>query len=1205
MAPLHKLAVVAFLIVQGAIAAPCRRTTHAVRSVGPRGTLFHSYHPEPRFETYGVHGVAHPLAKRGLPSTHEEAARAFLSEKMGCEADTLARKSGHYFGSTAHEYFRQSFNNIPVANAVANVALKGDRVVSFGTSFVKPKSVAAATPLLLEEEAVESAEAALGGVRTEHPVFVEYFAKDTNHVVLTYVVNIRNYETEEWHEAFVDAHTGEIVNVISFGSHASYRAIPLTSADPTNGFQTFTDPHDPISSPDGWHAYRSIFSGELHQSPADNKDAATVNAFYVVNMMHDLLYRYGFTESAYNFQYHNNGKGGAQNDNVYVSVQVSEKTVFNDASFFTPGDGVNGELRLYLWNKTTPFRDVAFEKRSSNEARALGEGWSDAVANWLCQWQKLARLPLFDQYEYQPLTYSSLQTRTEYHAAGELWGNIWHEIFAAFVSKYGFSNDKNNSTGTAGNIVALQLLIDALPLQPCNPTFVNARDAILQADFNRSEGANACLLWSVFAKRGLGYDQTPPCNWDLYSLPNRMPSQIFRRALDLHSPPTVFERCIWERFNPVRNIMFGTVINRKADVEDRLRILYLGRVVQQSLFRRISSRLKSQDQMSLIYHSDLPGIIANVREGSDESDIELVKRLVTSYIRKESCIILLTGHAKVSDFENQGARSLAKQHDPDGKRTIGVLTKPDRIESGEEQKWLAFVRGETEVLSKGWFCVKQPSPSELEERLSWSEARQREQDFFGTKHPWATQSLAARQHFGTARLTTRLSEILSDLIQTRMPSLIQEIQRLTQSTVEGLRLLPNEVSEDPAGAVLNLVMDFHRDVSTHVEGIPDSDGLIQQVREASTKFRNSIRASAPCFRPYKTKYDKDSKYAMPKVDFIIEEDGDFVTQEDVGTMSQNAITRELPKNIPFIVKQKLIKRFVELWEGPTTVLWRIQHSYGGLHNAVGTLVADRILQCREVADAQIRFLLDIENNQTFTTNTHYFASYKEKFITYYKAKQLPTSRRWAYRPTCRSGETHPARGEDELIDIMAEVRAYYQVAYKRFVDVIPMATDETLVRGFCRGLEKRLFEGLGVSGEGAKERCASLLEYSHEITLEREMLKTRRDRLLLARHNELVLSLKELSYGVKSSQILSGPIAGSKGAPPMATIVMPDDVGITVQVTENGWQVCDPTSHIAAPRRFETLDDLLTEHNEEYAKRRQDSLIQKLLAVVAERERSE
>ncbi|CEL56750.1 hypothetical protein RSOLAG1IB_08052 [Rhizoctonia solani AG-1 IB] len=590
MALLNKLAAIAFLIAQGAIAAPwdaqSRRTTHSVRSVGPRGTLFHSYHPEPRFETYGADGLVHPLAKRGLPSTHEEAARAFLVEKLGCETDALSRKSGHSFGSTVHEYFRQSLNNIPVANAVANVALKGDRVVSFGTSFVNPKSVASITPHLTEEDAIASAEAALGGMHNKHPVLLEYFAKDSNHVVLTYVVHIRNYETHEWYEAFVDAHTGEIVNIISFGADASYRVVPFTSADPTNGFQTLTDPYDPISSPNGWHQYRSIFSGELQsttatsgnnalvfkssvtdgltqqssslnnynyvfdsaKSPADNKNAAAVNAFYVVNMMHDLLYRYGFTESAYNFQYHNNGKGGAQNDNVYVSVQVSEKTVFNDASFFTPGDGVNGELRLYLWNKTTPYRDVAFENDlivheythgltgrlvgggtarclQSNDARALGEGWSDAVANWVRQTsaqsasqdftlgsyvngKSLRRYPYSTSLTTNPLTYGSLDKITDYHDAGEVWGNIWHEIFAAFVAKYGFSNDKNNADGTAGNIVALKLLIDALPLQPCNPTFINARDAILQADFNRSEGANKCLLWNVFAKRGLGYGAT-------------------------------------------------------------------------------------------------------------------------------------------------------------------------------------------------------------------------------------------------------------------------------------------------------------------------------------------------------------------------------------------------------------------------------------------------------------------------------------------------------------------------------------------------------------------------------------------------------------------------------------------------------------------------------------------------------------------------
>jgi extracellular elastinolytic metalloproteinase len=48
-------------------------------------------------------------------------------------------------------------------------------------------------------------------------------------------------------------------------------------------------------------------------------------------------------------------------------------------------------------------------------------------------------------------------------------------------------------------------MIDALISQPCNPTFINARDAVIQADANRYNGANKCTLWKAFAKRGLGY----------------------------------------------------------------------------------------------------------------------------------------------------------------------------------------------------------------------------------------------------------------------------------------------------------------------------------------------------------------------------------------------------------------------------------------------------------------------------------------------------------------------------------------------------------------------------------------------------------------------------------------------------------------------------------------------------------------------------
>ncbi|QRV79322.1 extracellular metalloproteinase MEP [Ceratobasidium sp. AG-Ba] len=578
MAFLVKLAAVAALIAQGVVAAPwdpvSRHTTHRVRSVGTQGAKFQSYHPEPVFETYGVSGVDHPLTKRGVAGTPQEAAKAFLEEKLGVAPDALGHKSGHASDVVSLEYFRQKINNLPIANAVANVALKGEKVVSFGASFVKPKSVAPVTPKLTKEAAIAKAEAAIGGKYNNWPTSLEYFAKDSDHVVLTHVVQVQNDVTQEWYEAFVDATSGEIVNVVSFVADASYRVVPFTSQDPRDGFQLLTNPHDTTSSPNGWHqygtttttttsgnnviAYKSSSStGTTAQSsatnnydytfnsagtPAANKNPATVNAFYVGNMMHDLFYRYDGIQLPAQQQ----RQRWRQNDHVLISVQDSSGS--NNANFATPADGQSGQMRMFTWTYTSPNRDGALENDivvheythgitnrltgggtgrclQTTEAGGMGEGWSDAVADWTEQTSaaKVAADFTLGSYVYtknirdypystskttNPLTYGSLRTRTEVHDAGEVWATIWHEIYAGLVAKLGFSADKNNAAGTAGNIVALHLLVDALQLQPCNPTFIAARNAIIQADANRYAGANKCTLWTAFAKRGLGNGAT-------------------------------------------------------------------------------------------------------------------------------------------------------------------------------------------------------------------------------------------------------------------------------------------------------------------------------------------------------------------------------------------------------------------------------------------------------------------------------------------------------------------------------------------------------------------------------------------------------------------------------------------------------------------------------------------------------------------------
>lgn len=89
------------------------------------------------------------------------------------------------------------------------------------------------------------------------------------------------------------------------------------------------------------------------------------------------------------------------------------------------------------------------------------------------------------------------------HGGGEIWAATLLDLFWKLVDKYGFDNDIYKGTG--GNNKALQLIMDGLKIQPSNPSFLDARDAILAADQLNYGGANQQLIWETFARRGMGY----------------------------------------------------------------------------------------------------------------------------------------------------------------------------------------------------------------------------------------------------------------------------------------------------------------------------------------------------------------------------------------------------------------------------------------------------------------------------------------------------------------------------------------------------------------------------------------------------------------------------------------------------------------------------------------------------------------------------
>ncbi|MFP3593910.1 T9SS-dependent M36 family metallopeptidase [Chryseobacterium sp. SIMBA_038] len=89
------------------------------------------------------------------------------------------------------------------------------------------------------------------------------------------------------------------------------------------------------------------------------------------------------------------------------------------------------------------------------------------------------------------------------HSIGFVWATMLWDLHWKYVEKYGYSSDVTANT-TNGSSRVLQLVTDALKLQACNPTFIDGRNAILAAELATTGGADKCMIWNVFARRGLG-----------------------------------------------------------------------------------------------------------------------------------------------------------------------------------------------------------------------------------------------------------------------------------------------------------------------------------------------------------------------------------------------------------------------------------------------------------------------------------------------------------------------------------------------------------------------------------------------------------------------------------------------------------------------------------------------------------------------------
>lgn len=155
----------------------------------------------------------------------------------------------------------------------------------------------------------------------------------------------------------------------------------------------------------------------------------------------------------------------------------------------------------------------------------MGEGWSDfftlvtsvkpgdtgaekrGIGTYLLRQetdaQGIRRFPYSTDMSLSPFTYRDVIGTTAVHFVGEIWTAVLWDLYWAMSEEYGWSEDLY--AGQAGNNQAIQLVLDGLKIQACDPGMIDGRDAILAADRANNQGVNECLIWKVFALRGLGF----------------------------------------------------------------------------------------------------------------------------------------------------------------------------------------------------------------------------------------------------------------------------------------------------------------------------------------------------------------------------------------------------------------------------------------------------------------------------------------------------------------------------------------------------------------------------------------------------------------------------------------------------------------------------------------------------------------------------
>ncbi|KAA8894918.1 P-loop containing nucleoside triphosphate hydrolase protein [Sphaerosporella brunnea] len=469
---------------------------------------------------------------------------------------------------------------------------------------------------------------------------------------------------------------------------------------------------------------------------------------------------------------------------------------------------------------------------------------------------------------------------------------------------------------------------------------------------------------------------------------------------------------------------------------------------------------------------DLPGFIRSEETLRSKADAKVVSKLARRYMEDQRTIILAVVTAE-NDYANQIVLKEATEADPEGIRTLGIITKPDTLPAGSESKkrFVSLAKNEAFFLWLGWHVVRNGGYEERD--CTFAERNRLEGEFFA-RGPWAGMDT------GIDSLRTRLSGLLSKHIKRELPEVYKEISK----KIEDWEAELNEI--------------FCGITKSAIEGtyVGPFFGLVKKSGGKKKRLRGTVHAFAAKMRLCGHSREINDEFVRTHPNHP-----NFMTRKQAIEWVRSFLVLiselfwEQSKNWKQIAYKHVDKVFRRLQEFLRTAL-KDQAPIDVIDSLFESHIDTKMAERLDKANAELKRLLDDLRGHAITYNHEFIDKVqkaRQKRVTERIAKLCNDKPRHsadsATKAIIRALTAHVEAGDCASEEALDSMLAYYEakkVACKTFVDSVAITVVE-------RQLMSNLWEVFSPTSvmDMAPETLALICEESPGIQKRRELLETK------------------------------------------------------------------------------------------------------------------